>query len=184
MGMDALVVDLSKRYYLTGDAYWADQETIKKIRENLYFMENNLLGMTAPELKLESIDSLQSFSLHQVKAKITILLIYEPGCSHCQEYVPALHKEVYEPYKNKGLAVYAVYSMSNWGEWDKFVNEHGLSDWINVWDPTHQSGFKVIYDARKTPAVYVLDKDKKIIAKKVSVEQLKQIMELELGNPE
>lgn len=180
MGMDGLFVDIAKNYYLSGQAYWADSTILARIRENVIFSEHNLIGMEAPELKLQGIEGEEYFSLHQVNAKITLLLIYEPNCSHCMEFVPALHKEVYQAYKNKGLAVYAIYSMDNKKEWEDFVIKHDLFDWINVWDPHNFSDFKVIYDARKTPAIYVLDKDKKIIAKKLTVEQIAKILEIEL----
>jgi hypothetical protein len=45
-----------------------------------------------------------------------------------------------------------------------------------VWDETHISQFKILYDARKTPAVYILDENKKIIAKGLSVEQIGDLM--------
>ena len=66
--------------------------------------------------------------------------------------------------------------MDNKEEWTAFLTKHNLYDWINVWDENNVSGFKILYDARKTPGVYVLDKDKKIVAKKLTVEQLKKFM--------
>ena len=40
---------------------------------------------------------------------------------------------------------------------------------------------KILYDARQTPGVYVLDENKKIIAKKMTVEQLKTFLEEKLN---
>lgn len=180
MGMDALFADIARKYYLSGEAFWADSTTLAKIRENLLFVDKNLIGMQAPELKLEGIDGEEFFSLNQVKAPFTLVLIYEPNCSHCKEFVPRLHDEVYRKYHGKGFEVYAVYSMDDKKEWADFVEKHQLYDWINVWDPHHLSGFKISYDARKTPGVYLLNKDKKIIAKKLSVEQIGDILGNEL----
>jgi len=56
-----------------------------------------------------------------------------------------------------------------------------MFDCINVWDPKHTSRFKIKYDARKTPGVYLLDKDKKIIGKKMTVKQLKEIIPMKLN---
>ncbi len=171
IGMDALFVELAQKYYLSGEAFWASEETIKNIRENVIFLQNNLLGMKAPDLTLETVDG-DFVDLHKIEAKITIVLIFEPNCSHCQEFVPKFHDEIYEKFKNQGLAVYAIYSMDNKEEWTEFLTKHQLYDWINVWDPTNLTDFKILYDARKTPGVYVLDENKTIIAKKLSVEQL------------
>jgi hypothetical protein len=50
MGMDALMVDLAKTYYLSGEAFWASEKTMDNIRENVMFAENNLIGKSAPDL--------------------------------------------------------------------------------------------------------------------------------------
>jgi peroxiredoxin len=175
MGMDALFVDLARTYYFSGQAFWATDESMKKIRENVIFAEHSLIGMTAPDLTLENIDG-EFVNLHKIQSKITVLLIYEPDCSHCKVYVPQFHKDVYQKYKEKGLSVYAIYSMDKKEEWSEFLMKHNLYDWINVWDENHISQFKILYDGRKTPAVYILDENKKIIAKSITVEQIGELM--------
>ncbi len=172
MGMDALFVEVAKRYYLSGEAFWANEKTLDAIRENVMFMEKNLIGKTAPELLLEGVNPEEHFSLHQVEAEYTILVIYEPNCDHCKIFVPELHKQVYQKYRDKGFEVFAVYSMDDKKEWVEFLEKHDMYDWINVWDEHHLSRFKITYDARKTPGIYLLDKDKKIIAKRLSIEQI------------
>lgn len=179
MGMDALFVDLARTYYFSGQAFWATDESMKKIRENVAFAEHNLIGKIAPNLTLENIDG-EFVNLHKIQSKITIVLIYEPDCSHCKEFVPHLHKDVYQKYKDKGLKIYAIYSMDKKEEWAEFLTKHNLYDWINVWDETHISQFKILYDARKTPAVYILDENKKIIAKGLTVEQIGNLMNSQL----
>jgi len=179
MGMDALFVDLAKKYYLSGDAFWTTEESMEKIKENVLFAQNNLLGLTAPDLNLESVDG-DYIDLHGIQSEYTMVLIFEPNCSHCQVFVPEFHEKVYEKYKDSGLQVYAIYSMDNKKEWVDFLTKHNLFDWINVWDQYDVSRFKILYDARTTPGVYVLDKNKKIVAKKMTVEQLDHFFAREL----
>lgn len=180
MGMDALFVDIARDYYLSGEAFWATEESMEAIRENVLFMQDNLVGETAPDLTLESFDG-EYVNLHQIDSKLTVVLIYEPNCSHCKVFVPEFYKDVYLPYKDKGLTVYAIYSMDDKEEWTDFLAKHDMFDWINVWDPQHNSRFKIKYDARKTPGVYLLDENKKIIGKKMTVEQLEEIIPLDLN---
>lgn len=175
MGMEALFVDLARSYYLSGEAFWTTEESMKTIRENVMFLEHNLIGKTAPDLTLENIDG-EHVNLHKIKSKITILIIYEPNCSHCKEFVPKLHDEVYQEFKNKGLQIFAIYSMDNKEEWNDFLIKHNLFDWINVWDENHISQFKILYDARKTPGVYILDENKKIIAKGMDPKQIGNLL--------
>lgn len=180
MGMDALFVDIARKYYLSGEAFWANEESLEKIRENVLFAENNLIGNSAPDLTLEGFDG-EYHNLHQVESKYTLVVIYEPNCSHCSVFVPKLYSDVYLPFKNKGLEVYAVYSMSDRNEWTEFLSEHQLFDWINVWDEHHVSRFKILYDGRKTPGLYLLDENKMIIGKKMTVEQVEQFMRMQLN---
>ena len=56
-------------------------------------------------------------------------------------------------------------------KWKGFIKEFEL-DWLNYADPHLRSNFRVQYNVRTTPVIYILDKDKKIIAKKLDVEQL------------
>jgi len=179
MGMDALFIDLAKTYYLSGEAFWATESSLEKIRENVLFIESNLIGKIAPDLTLESFDG-EFINLHQIDKKITALLIYEPNCSHCKIFVPEFHDSVYKKYKDKGLEVFAIYSMDDKEEWGEFLADHNLFDWINVWDKDHISRFKILYDARKTPGVYILDENKKIISKNMTVKQVGNLMAKEL----
>jgi len=175
MGMDALFVDLANDYYFSGKAFWASENSLEKIRENVLFLKDNLIGHTAPDLMMESYDG-EFISLHQEEAPLTVVLIYEPNCGHCKVFVPKFHDEVYQKFKDKGLQVFAIYSMDNKEEWSDFLIKHDLFDWINVWDPDHTTRFKILLDARTTPGVYVLDENKTIIAKKMDVEQLQAII--------
>ncbi|WP_347840620.1 redoxin domain-containing protein [uncultured Draconibacterium sp.] len=180
MGMDALFIDIARDYYFSGEAFWASDESMEQIRENVLFLQDNLIGQTAADLTLESFDG-EFINLHQITAKRTLVVIYEPNCSHCKVFVPQLYKDVYLPNKAKGLEVYAIYSMDDKEEWGDFLTRHNLFEWINVWDEHHSSGFKIKYDARKTPGVYLLDENKQIIGKKMTVEQLQKIIELDLN---
>jgi len=180
MGMDALFVDLAKTYYLSGEAFWATDKSMKKIRENVMFFQNNLIGKIAPDLNIESVDG-EFFSLHQIDKKLTAVLIYEPNCSHCKVFVPEFYNDIYLKYKDKGLEVFAIYSMDKKEEWVKFLEKHKMWDWINVWDKDRVSRFKILYDVRKTPRIFILDENKKIIAKDLSIERLDYVIGNELN---
>ncbi|HOR99316.1 MAG TPA: redoxin domain-containing protein [Prolixibacteraceae bacterium] len=182
MGMDALFVDLARDFYLSGKTAWADSATLAKIRENVIFLEHNLIGQHARDIVMETLDG-QPFRLYQQKSKYTILVFFEPDCSHCNEFIPRLYKEIYLPFREKGLEVVAGYSMDNKDDWIEFVEKYQIYDWINVWDEHHLSRFKIIYDTRTTPSVYLLDENKKIIAKRVSIDFFKNYLTSYLGDP-
>lgn len=179
MGMDALFVDIARDFYLSGRAFWADQATLDKIRENVIFLENNLMGNPARDFTMETHEGLP-FRLYQQNARFLVLAFYEPNCSHCREYIPRLYNEIYLPYRDMGLDVVAVYTMDNREEWGEFIQKHNLTEWHNVWDEHHMTRFKIMYDTRTTPAVYLLDRDKEIIAKKFTLEFLHEFIKMNM----
>ncbi|HUP12538.1 MAG TPA: thioredoxin-like domain-containing protein, partial [Niastella sp.] len=91
-----------------------------------------------------------------------------------------LIKNLYDTVKSKGVEVYAVCTGKVLDEWAKYVRDHKL-DWVNVIDLYNISQFRTHYNINTTPQVFVLDKDKKIIAKRLNAEQLKQLLYDKLG---
>ena len=62
-------------------------------------------------------------------------------------------------------------------KWIKFIRKHDLN-FINGSDgESYQSNFRTLYDVYSTPQTYLLDKDKKILSKKMSIESLEKILE-------
>ncbi|MBN2166779.1 MAG: AhpC/TSA family protein [Marinilabiliaceae bacterium] len=179
MGMDLLVVEIGEKYYLSGEATWASQEFLKDLEERVTLLKPTLLGKKAHDLKMES-PSGEFFKLSEVDAKYTILIFWEPHCGHCKKEIPKVHNEVWSKYKDKGVKVFAVYTQTDKEEWSTFLNEHNLNDWINVYDPYHSSHFRNYFDISSTPVIYVLDKDKKIVAKKIGADNLPGFFEHEI----
>jgi hypothetical protein len=53
----------------------------------------------------------------------------------------------------------------------------GMAIWLNVSDQYLRSRYKTIYDVKTTPQIFILDKDKKIIVKKIGGEDLTSVMD-------
>jgi thiol-disulfide isomerase/thioredoxin len=180
MGMDKVFVEIAERYFLKSKPEWLDSASRAKIIEKVYVTKSNLIGNLAPELKLPDFEN-NYFSLRQMDGDYTVLYFWEPGCSHCQKTTPLLNEKLFEPLKNKGVQVFAVYIMTNKDEWLKAINQYKIFEWTNVWDPNQDSNFRVLYDVFSTPVLYVLDKFKHIIAKKIDVETAVKIIEEDMS---
>ena len=84
---------------------------------------------------------------------------------------------LYKAYlKPQGIEVYAVCAEYELDKWRKYVKEHEFQ-WINVADSTYTIPFKKLFDITSTPVIYILDENKNIIAKKISVQQIGEIIE-------
>ncbi len=175
MGMDAVFVRLVEDYYNTGQAFWADSTLLFKISDRARILKPLLLGKKAPNLLLYNNNNVLE-PLWAVKAKYTVLCFWDPDCSHCKKTVPVLGELYHKSLKDKGISVYAVCTETEEKKWLDFIAEHNL-DWINVADLKLHNHFRSIYDISSTPVIYILDENKDIIAKKIGVEQVEEIID-------
>ena len=179
MGMDKVIVHLADNYYLTDKVDWMEEENLKKLREHVSKLRFNLIGNVAQDLKMETIHD-EYASLHEVDAKYTLVYFWEPDCGHCKKVTPKIY-ELYQEFDNHEFEVFAVYTQTDKEEWSEYIINHGYEDWINVWDPYNLTNFRFFYNIYSTPTMYLLDENKKIIAKRISHETLRNILEIELG---
>ena len=116
------------------------------------------------------------YKLHDVVADYLILVFWDVDCGHCQKEIPKLLDLYHELQKEKkDIKVYSVYTEKEGDKYQKYIDEHQL-DWINVYDGVFYNNVREKYDVYSTPVIYVLDKNKVIKAKRVAVEQIKQIV--------
>lgn len=168
MGMDKVFVHLTDNYYLNGKVEWADSTLLAELEKEMKFLRENQIGMKAPQIYLA--DTLgRPTNLYEIKSKYLVLYFYDPDCGHCKKKTPVL-RDLYKKMEGD-FDVVAVTVGTDVKKWKDFIKKFEL-DWINLGDVQYRSNFRVQYNVRSTPQVYILDKDKTIIAKKLDVEQI------------
>lgn len=173
MGMDKVFVHLADNYYLNGKIEWADSTLLAELEKEMKFQRESQVGLKAPQIYL--LDTLdQRTSLYDIKSDYMVLYFYDPDCGHCKKKTPVL----YDLYKKMDgdFDVMAVTVGTDVKKWKDFIKKFDLQGWINLGDPYYKSNFRVQYNVRSTPQVYIVDKDKKIIAKKLDVEQIESFI--------
>ncbi len=175
MGMDKVFVFFAESYYLNGRAHWADSVWLKKVEKRVKEIKPNLIGVKAHEIRLLSPND-EFISLYQIKAEYTVLFFYEPSCGHCKKTTPKM-KELSDKYWEKGVEVLGIYTQFEKEEWIEYIKKQNIDNWINAWDPYNQSNFRHNYDIKATPSIYLLDKDKNIIGKRIDVKTVERILE-------
>ena len=169
MGHDAVLVHILETYYLSERADWIDTVALKKMKEEVALLKPNLIGQPAPPLNL--LDTLMNpVNVLDLPDDFVVLFFYDPECGVCKKKTPVLLDAYYE-LKDLGAEVVAVCVPTDTERWKEYIKE-GALDWINLADPFRRSNFRAEYDIRSFPRVFVLDKDRKIIAKRLGVEQL------------
>lgn len=177
MGMDAVFVHLSKNYFMKGMASdWFTEKQLEKLAERANALDPLLIGKKAPNIVVKDTAQEKFLELYKVDADFTIVYIWSPECGHCKTATPKL-KTLYDKVKDKGVEVFAVGNEFENEGWKKFIIDHDLN-FINGSDgETFQSNFRTMYDVYSTPQTYLLDENKEIIAKKMSIESLEKILE-------
>lgn len=177
MGMDAVFVHMAENYYTKELAFWADETQIYKIQERAKVLKPILIGKKARNLILDD-DKGVSRSLYDLKGKFTVLYFWDPDCGHCKKVTPKL-KAFYDSFKSKGIDVYAVCTEVEAEKWRQYIKENNL-EWINVADLKVTNNFRYEFDISSTPQIFLLDDTKTIIAKRIEVETLQEIIERKL----
>lgn len=194
MCMDLVFVDLVDRYYSSGQADWLNEEQLKKVTDRAEDLRYALCGKRVPNIILPDTSQQRWMSLYDVDAEYTLLAIWESNCGHCKKEMPKLQK-LYEEWHPKGLQIYAIGNDFEPEPWLEFVREKDVKEWIHVSDnpqinaadsattlimqgvTTLQSlNFRTTFDVYATPKMFLLDRDKKVIAKQVGAEQIEEIL--------
>jgi peroxiredoxin len=174
MGMESVFVHLADKYFLTGEATWLTEANLKKIRERVMRLKPNLIGKLAPELLLTDSAGTK-VSIRKINADYTILYFWSYDCGHCKKETPH-YLDLYHKYKNKDVKFVGISTKLERDKWLNYIKEHQL-DWYNLYDPTGQTRMHELYDIYSTPTIFLLDKDKKIIAKRINYEQIDMILD-------
>lgn len=131
------------------------------------------IGVTAPDFEL-TIDGNPTSLLNLKESENYLLVFWSSTCGHCLKELPQLNNYLKEVAK-KDLTVIAFaiedYEQS-WKEtiqqFPDFVHVLGLGKWDN---PISKA-----YGVHATPSYFLLDKDKKIVAKPYDLEALESIL--------
>lgn len=201
VGMDGVYAYIAENYYIP-EATWSSPEFIEKLKERVEKISPLTIGKISPDVQLvkvgddhfmaaEQDTSLKRnpyvgdfFSLHDIKADYIILYFWEADCGHCQTTIPVLY-ELWQKMKKEDIYVEVV-AVSMLGgiegkeQWVDFVNEHKLYGWVNAWNP-YDFSYKDAYDVSSSNILFLLDKDDKIIAKRISPEQAENLIERKEG---
>jgi hypothetical protein len=182
VGTDGAFVHLAEKYYIGEPQLW-DTTTIRKMKERIAIIKPLLIGNRIPEMFLTDPTG-KLLTTSSIQANYTILFIYDPECSHCKEETPKLlQQEAY--FKSKNIAVLAACLVRDKVMWKKFIEEFKIQNWKNGIDihinaktgkEEYYTDFQKTFDAYATPVVYILDKSKNIIGKRIPVDKIQDFL--------
>ena len=190
MGQDAVFVHLYEQYHSKGITTWLNDKQHEAITRRAFMVMANLIGEKAADLELVTTTDKPS-SLYDVDADYTVVVFWDPTCGHCKEEIPRIDSIYRASWQKKNVKIYAVLSETEKlkGEWINYINAHNIVDWINVYQTKEsveletkeqKPSYRQLYDVTLTPTIYLLDKEKRIVAKKLTLEQINDLLEVKI----
>lgn len=188
MGQDAVFVHLFEKYINTGKAEFFTQQYKDFAARRAYSLMANLIGQPAPELNFVDTSG-RPDPLGKTGGEFTVICFWDPTCSHCKETVPRVDSIFNAKWKKQNVVMYGVRTDGTMPEWLTFIHEKNLQGWHHVYQPQAEQdkeikekrpGYKQLYDVYQTPLLYLLDKDKRIIAKKLTYLQIDEVINAKL----
>lgn len=154
--------------YVEGEASTWDASTLQKVKEVSEIKTKLAIGISFPNLLLTNPAGIEK-PLESVKSDYTVLFFYDPGCTHCRETTPKL-TALAQQFADK-MKVYAVSLDAEEKSWKSFIEEFKTENFVNVRDITRKVEFYKL-GVFNYPTIYLLDREKKIVARWLNVEQL------------
>jgi thiol-disulfide isomerase/thioredoxin len=186
MGQDKVFLHIYQNFFAKGDTTLLNEASKKSITERAYSMMANQLGLAAPPLVLNDIND-KKISLYDISSPYTFVAFWDPTCSHCKVEIPrvdSFYKAIWSKLNVKVLSVNI--NFKELSAWKTFIKENKLEAWTHAYQTEAdlnkeiQQGkpttIRQLYDVFKTPTFYLLDANKKIIAKNLSIEQFNDFL--------
>jgi thiol-disulfide isomerase/thioredoxin len=175
MGFEKVFIHLVDAYFSKEEILHTTPSVLETLQERADVLRPLQLGETAPNLLL--VDTANEFrSFREIKSDYVVLLFWDYDCSFCRKEIVKLK----ELYKNTpfDFEIYAINVNGDHEVWKKTVHERGIDQWLNVNGTLSRTAdFHDLYDIHGSPVIYLLDKQKKIIAKHIGAEQIVPFLE-------
>ncbi len=161
---------LIEKYYNNFPPEVKSQINIRNILNEIGLIE----GETAPDFEFTDLN--HKYKLSGIQSDKILLVFWSATCPHCLKAMPEIQKIMKDKKDWKVVAIGLEGNKTDWLREHYFYPEfiHGI--FLNPENKWDQEIVKKYY-INSTPSFFVLDKDKKIIAKPYEVEDVKKLVE-------
>ena len=170
MSQDQVFVYLYDQYFSQLEINDLNGANLALIREKTERLRRLALFNTAPNFMLND-----SLDLQSIASEFTVLFFYDHDCDVCQQEIQDLDSIGMIHHEIMVLAL----DMNPDGSGGFEIRPQGYGDLkspIQHRRITNSSELIGLYDIETTPLIYVLDRDKRIIAKKIRAKQIPLIL--------
>ena len=192
MWEDKVFVHLFEKYFAQKTYPWLNEQGRKTITDRAYSLMANIFGNPASDVELPDLQG-KTTNLYSVNSPYTLLVIWDPTCGHCKETLPKLDSMYRTRWKSLGLKPFGLAKETEGTkkDWTSFIEQHHLNDWVHVYYSKEADkartdvgvpSYSQLFDVQSFPTLYLLDKDKRIIAKKLTESQIDDFLQFKQKN--
>ncbi|MBL56801.1 MAG: hypothetical protein CMP61_06420 [Flavobacteriales bacterium] len=191
MCWDKVFYHMARTYYLSlpeSQTPWVEEGQMAKIRTRVDDLQHCLCNEKAKHLQMTykgqdygpaGLDDtlLNRIDFYDLPQDYIVLWFWDSDCGHCKKQTPKLW-DVYQKFKGEGksLEVYAINIEQETKGYMNYLRDKKY-DWINVQDTAHLTRFRDYYDIYSTPVAFVLDKERKIVGKRIDPDAIGDLLE-------
>lgn len=145
-------------------------ETSKaRFRHHAGILSKSQIGMVFPSIKSFDRNGKKTSVTDTISTPMTILMVNDPECEDCLLVKTRLSANIKanQLIEGKQLSIVSIYPDNADNYW-KSVAKNYPENWITIAAPEIDS----YLDLRMTPSIYILDKDRRIIAKNIGIDSV------------
>jgi peroxiredoxin len=156
------------------DEFCENTEKILELQDKLYLINKLAIGKTAPDFSHTDIDG-NMIRLSDVQAKKTLLVFWASWCPHCKSIVPEINS-LKEKFNDSELKIIGISIDTSLTDLRQVISEYKIN-WPNIAEFKGWEGaIPEMYGIAATPTMYLLDDQKKIVAKPINKYDLKKAL--------
>ena len=169
-GFERVLVHMAETY--KDDKECEDAERKSDLQTRLDNYKKLAEGKIAPDISVpDEKGDIINFS--DIESKYTMVIFWATWCPHCTQMLP----EIYELYKKQNVKNIEVLTISlddDEGLWKEYLTQHNF-DWLNASELKKWNSKSAIdYNIYATPTILLLDKNRKIISKPLTMHKIQQ----------
>ncbi len=168
---------LGKKYMIDQPQMWEKSDlNLAEIELAVDLFNRNPLGKPVTDLQLYTVKGKKKtlYEAFGSESKYTVLFLYDFDCAVCEAVAEEL-KHIHSTYSEKGVNLVAVYVGKNRRALKKYLKKNNF-EWETIWDKSGKSGIFNKYNLTGVPSIYLLDSEKRTIAKDITPFTLEDLL--------
>jgi len=171
---EEVYIYLIENYYIENSCQ--SDATHSSLKEKAEAFKKLRIGNVAPDVIMKDISG-NDIDLYSLNSSYTLIMFWSDECPHCEAAMPEITK-LYNLYRPKGLEIYSVCIDTIRQQWIDGISKNDMK-WIVVSDLKGLSSEYVkAYNVMHTPTFFILNDEKAILARPLTLQNLKEKLNL------